>query len=77
MSTELTAAEQAEIFHSACLECCKPVLTTKEVYSQFGIRKQTLEAWRKDGLKYSKPGAVYFYRREDIMAYLERYAYAK
>lgn len=73
---ELDIKRQEQLYKQAVIETTKPVLTNKEVYEQYGIKKKVLADWRADGLKYSKPNGVYFYHRKSLDEYLEKYAYA-
>lgn len=74
MSTELTAAEQAEIYRVACLEAVKPWLTDAEMEAQFGIGRKTLTQWREMGLRFSQPTPrTRLYKRDDVDRFLSRY----
>lgn len=51
-------------------------LSQGELLSTYGISKATAQRWRDAGLPHSKIGALLFYRRADVRAWIERHRVA-
>lgn len=48
----------------------KAVLTTREVADEYGVETDTVLRWVRDGLRATKRGRQYLYRRDDVEAFL-------